>query len=100
MRQQLSLLDWHPPPELMVEPEQPEPEKSTPNQHAIRWWEGKLRFYQQLQIKTLNLAHDAATAGNANPGIQRMRRHEISRLQALCDECKAKLEGLKNGCSS
>jgi hypothetical protein len=91
---QLSLLDWNPPPELM-EPLPPET-PAQKNREAIAWWKTKLRFYQQAQIKIFNNAH-AATLGGAKPtdSIQRMRKHEITRLQGLADEATQKLKELQ-----
>lgn len=94
---QLSLLEYQPPPELLIEPE-PEPELPKPNSHLITHLQKQLRFYQQTQIQFFNTAHAATLAGNPDPAMQRMRRHEITRLQALCNECKAKLEAY--GCNS
>lgn len=98
---QLSLLEYQPPPELLIEPEpKPEPVKPSPHRHLITHLKLKLRLYQKIQIQFFNAAHKATLAGNANPAMQRMRRHEITRLQNLCDEIKSKLETLTNGCSS
>lgn len=127
--QQLSLLEYQLPPELLIEPEpKPEPPKlaihqlpiderlevkievfqiivsslaqAIRKQHLIVHLQKQLRFYQETQIRFFNAAHEATLEGNTNPAMQRMRRHEINRLQNLCDELKSRLEVLTSGCSS
>lgn len=84
---------------------QPAPIESTPpksspsvNQHALDWHQGNLRYYQRLQIRFFDAAHAATLAGNADRAVQRMRSHEIERLQELCNAERAKIQALQEVC--
>ncbi len=80
---QLSLLDWQPPPELM-QPRECEP---APNPHAIAWWEGGYRYYTESQTRLIHL--------QIAEGVKPHRTHEITRLQRLRAECAKKLKTLR-----
>ncbi|MBL1176929.1 hypothetical protein [Pantanalinema sp. GBBB05] len=92
--EQLNFLDWQPPPEQMQEPEiQPKPVQPPGNPHLINWWQAKVNYYRQLQIQFADRAFQSAQAGQPDR-LQPMRKHEISRLQALINEAIAKVTQL------
>lgn len=59
------------------------------------WFEGRLRFYQQLQVTLIEKSFVAVTTG-ASPKLQSNRKHEISYLQTLIDQAKEQLENDNN----
>lgn len=97
MTEQLSLLDYQLPPELLIEtPTVSQIQPPNPNQYAIAHQKLRLRLYQSIQARFVELAYQASLKGNAAPVMQRMRRTEISRLQELCDECLKKIADLES----
>lgn len=94
---QINLLTYQPTSWEMAEPEPKPIAKPTINRHALDWYQGNLRYYQRLQIRFFDTAHAATLSGSVDPSIQRMRRHEISRLQALCNAETVKIQALTGG---
>lgn len=102
---QLSLLDWQPPPELMVAPQSKVlticenllPQPAAINQHSVVWQEGNIAYYRKLMLRFMELGRSDAEAGKTDLQKQAMRRHMISDLHSRCKDCLAKLEQLQGG---
>lgn len=75
MSDQLSLLEWRPPPELMVIP---------PNPHQIGFIKAQIRIYREIRSRVLqNLKKEDKLA--------LCRRHESKRLLSMIKACKTQL---------
>lgn len=90
--QQLDLLSWEPPSELMVA-DQPKPQP-TVNPHAIDWQEGQIAYYRKLMLRFMERGRIDAEIGAIDSQKQAMRRHMISDLHLRCQTCLAKLDQL------
>jgi len=87
--QQLSLLDWVPDPELMIEPEpcavSPAVKEPTMPEGTRLWLEAGCNVYLALMTRI-------ALSTRLSPDV---KRRETARLQAMRQECFTRLENSK-----
>ncbi len=68
---------------------QDEPQAPHPNADAIAHWELKLKLYQSIVTALTTKLTDGS-----QQHVQRMRQHEINRLESLCIDCKNTIKEL------
>ena len=68
-----------------------EPIKPTVNTHARAWQEGNIAYYRRLMLRFMELQQ---ADSEATPAKQAARRHMISHLHGLCEECLIKIKQL------
>jgi len=86
--QQLSLLDWAPEPEAIALPPSLQP-KPPPKPHALAWHYAGLHYYRRLMLRFMSLPKAAS------PNKQAARRHIISHLHRLSEDCADKIKLLE-----
>ena len=99
--EQLDLLSWQAPPELMqpaiptgeacslypgFQPFQPGRPSQDLNKHAISWYQAQVDFYTRLMVRFADLAVK-------NPSVTRYR-HEIKLLAQKREQAQQKIRGL------
>lgn len=68
-----------------------EPPKPVVNPHAITWQEGNIAYYRSIMLRLMEVAR---ADSDATPAKQAARRHMISHLHGLCEECLTKIKQL------